>query len=156
MDVASANPELAPGELETNDLLPSVNMVYQVGEANMRLAYGRTLARPTFRELAPFSSFAFVGDFILTGNEELKRTLIDNYDLRWEWFPNPGEIHALSGFYKLFQNPIERAILTTNGEIRVPERGRGHRGRRRVRGAREPGSTRARGGATSSPAATCP
>ena len=117
LDVASANPELAPGELETNDLLPSVNLVYQVGDANMRFSYGRTLARPTFRELAPFSSFAFVGDFILTGNEELKRTLIDNWDLRWEWFPNPGEIHAVSGFYKLFRNPIERAILTTNGEI---------------------------------------
>ncbi len=117
IDVASANPELPAGELETNDLLPSVNLVYQVGEANVRLAYGRTLARPTFRELAPFSSFAFVGDFILTGNDELKRTLIDNFDLRWEWFPNPGEIYALSGFYKLFRNPIERAILTTNGEI---------------------------------------
>lgn len=117
IDVASANPELPAGDLEANDLLPSVNLVYEVGEANMRLSYGRTLARPTFRELAPFSSFAFVGDFILTGNEELKRTLIDNCDLRWEWFPNPGEVYAVSGFYKLFQSPIERAILTTNGEI---------------------------------------
>lgn len=117
LDVASANPELPPGELETNDLLPSVSLVYQVGEANMRFSYGRTLARPTFRELAPFSSFAFVGDFILTGNEELKRALIDNWDLRWEWFPDPGEIYAVSGFCKLFENPIERAILTTNGEI---------------------------------------
>ena len=66
IDVASANPELPAGELETNDLLPSVNLVYQVGEANTRLSYGRTLARPTFRELAPFSSFAFVGDFTTT------------------------------------------------------------------------------------------
>lgn len=117
IDVASANPNLAPGDLETDDLLPSVNLVYQIGEANIRTSFGRTLARPTFRELAPFSSFAFVGDFILTGNEELKRTLIDNYDVRWEWFPAPGEIYAVSAFYKGFTNPIERAILTTNGEV---------------------------------------
>jgi TonB-dependent receptor len=117
IDVASANPALPPGDLETNDLLPSVNLVYQIGEANLRASYGRTLARPTFRELAPFSSFAFVGDFILTGNEQLERTLINNYDLRWEWFPAPGEIYAVSAFYKGFTNPIERAILTTNGEV---------------------------------------
>ena len=117
MDVASANPELPPGQLQTDDLLPSINLVHQFGEANVRASYGRTLARPTFRELAPFSSFAFVGDFILTGNEELERTLVDNYDLRWEWFPGPGEIYAVSGFWKDFTNPIERAILTVNGEV---------------------------------------
>lgn len=117
IDVASVNPALPPGELDEGDLLPSANLVYQVGEANLRASWGRTLARPTFRELAPFSSFAFVGDFILSGNESLERTLIDNYDLRWEWFPRPGEIYAVSGFFKAFQNPIERAILTTNGEV---------------------------------------
>ncbi|MDA0333698.1 MAG: outer membrane beta-barrel protein [bacterium] len=117
IDVASANPLLEPGKLNTDDLLPSVNLVYQVGEANVRASYGRTLARPTFRELAPFSSFAFVGDFILTGNEQLERTLVNNYDLRWEWFPHPGEIFAVSAFYKDFTDPIERAILTTNGEV---------------------------------------
>ncbi len=117
IDVASANPDLPEGELETNDLLPSVNRVYQVGEANMRLSYGRTLARPTFRELAPFSSFAFVGDFILTGNEELKRTLIDNYDLRWEWFPNPGEILRGERVLQALSEPHRAGHPTTNGEI---------------------------------------
>lgn len=117
MDVASADTSLSRGDLETTDLLPSVNAVYSIGENNIRVSYGRTLARPTFRELAPFSSFAFVGDFILTGNDELKRTLIHNYDLRWESFPQPGEISAISLFLKDFTNPIERAILTTNGEV---------------------------------------
>ena len=117
MEVASKDTARAAGNLETDDILPSVNLVYQVGESNLRLAYGRTLARPTFRELAPYASFDFVGDFILIGNENLERTLIDNYDLRWEWFPRPGEIYAVSGFLKQFDNPIERAILTINGQV---------------------------------------
>jgi outer membrane receptor protein involved in Fe transport len=68
--------------------------------------------------MAPYSSFEFVNDFIFTGNPDLKRTLVNNYDLRWEWFMRPGEILAVSGFYKDFKNPIERVILNTNGEIK--------------------------------------
>ena len=83
---------------------------------NIRGAYGRTLARPTFRELAPFASFDFLGDFIFIGNPNLKRTLIDNFDLRLEWFSRPGEIFAVSGFYKNFENPIERAIVSQNNQ----------------------------------------
>ncbi len=118
LDVASHDASLSPGKLDEKDWLPSVNTVYQVADnMNVRGAYSRTLARPSFRELAPFASFLFVGDYIFVGNSELKRTLIDNYDLRWEWFARPGEIYAVSYFNKRFENPIERVIVTTNGEI---------------------------------------
>ncbi len=118
LNVASHDASLAPGILDEKDWLPSFNAVYQVVDnMNVRGAYSRTLARPSFRELAPFASFLFVGDYIFVGNSALKRTLIDNYDFRWEWFARPGEIYALSYFHKQFENPIERAIVTTNGEI---------------------------------------
>ncbi|GBE28269.1 TonB-dependent Receptor Plug Domain protein [bacterium BMS3Bbin03] len=118
MEVASRDISLKPGKLKTADWLPSLNVVYNiVKNTNLRLAYGRTLARPTFREMAPYASFDFVNDYFFVGNAKLKRTLIDNFDLRWEWFPNPGEILAVSGFYKGFKNPIERAILNVNGEV---------------------------------------
>lgn len=118
LDVASHETSLTPGRLDEKDWLPSINTVYQVVDnMNVRGAYSRTLARPSFRELAPFASFLFVGDYIFVGNSELKRTLIDNYDFRWEWFNRPGEIYALSYFYKKFENPIERVFVTTNGEI---------------------------------------
>lgn len=118
LNVASHESSLKPGKLDENDWLPSLNTVYQLTDnMNLRGAFSRTLARPTFRELAPFASFLFVGDFIFVGNSELKRTLIENYDLRWEWFTRPGEIYAVSFFYKDFENPIERVIVTTNGEI---------------------------------------
>ncbi len=106
------------GSVNEEDLLPSVNLVYEVEDnMNLRAAYGRTLARPTFRELSPFVSFDFVGDYIFIGNPGLERTLVDNLDLRWEWFTRPGEILAVSGFYKRFQNPIERAIVSNNNQV---------------------------------------
>lgn len=111
MRAASLDPALDEGVIDTRDLLPSMNLVYGiVDDMNIRLAYGRTLARPTFREIAPYASFSFVGDYIFLGNTDLDRALIDNYDLRWEWFARPGEIFAVSGFYKYFRNPIERAF----------------------------------------------
>jgi TonB-dependent receptor len=118
MDVASMDTSLARGKLDNQDFLPSANLLYNLSERmNLRAAYGKTLARPTFRELAPYASFNFVNDFTFIGNADLQRTLIDNYDLRWEWFVRPGEIIAMSGFYKSFQNPIERVIKNVNGEI---------------------------------------
>ncbi len=117
MDVASVDSLKERGALSTDDILPSLNLIYNVADnVNLRAAYGRTLARPTFRELAPYASFDFVGDFIFIGNASLKRTLVDNFDLRWEWFPAPGEILAVSGFYKNFDNPIERAIVSNNNQ----------------------------------------
>lgn len=59
----------------------------------------------------------FVGGFTFIGNAALERTLSNNYDLRWEHFGNPGELYAVSAFYKDFKNPIERVILTVNGEV---------------------------------------
>lgn len=104
----------AKGSLDNTDILPSLNIIYALNEnMNLRFAYTNTLARPTFRELAPYLSFEFVGDFLYVGNPNLKRTLIANYDVRWEWFMNPGEIVALSGFYKDFTNPIESYIDPT-------------------------------------------
>ncbi|MDZ7344638.1 MAG: TonB-dependent receptor, partial [candidate division KSB1 bacterium] len=115
--VKSQDPSKPKGNLSTKDWLPSVNLVYQLhSNMNLRAAYGKTLARPTFRELAPFASFDFVGDFIFIGNPDLKRTLVDNYDLRWELFARPGEIYAVSAFYKRFENPIERAIVSNNNQ----------------------------------------
>ncbi len=116
--VASHDPGLDTGEVEQFDLLPSVNLVYQLfSNMNLRAAYGKTVARPTMRELAPYPSLDFIGSFIFLGNPNLKRTIVDNYDIRWEWFLNPGEIIAVSGFYKSFKNSIERVIKNENGEI---------------------------------------
>jgi TonB-dependent receptor len=99
------------GSFEETDILPSANLIWELRESmNLRLAYGRTIARPSFREFAPFESFQFVGDYIERGNPDLDRTRVNNFDLRWEWFVRPGELLSASVFYKDFTDPIERTI----------------------------------------------
>jgi len=116
LEMISFDEEQPRGELEDLDILPSLNLIYSLSEKmNLRAAYTNTVARPTFRELAPYSTFSFRGDFVFQGNSSLSRTLIKNYDLRWEWFPRAGEIFALSGFYKDFNDPLERVIRSDIG-----------------------------------------
>ncbi len=101
---------VATGTLDNKDVLPSLNFIYESGgNTNYRFSYGRTLARPNFREKAPYASYDFIADGIFVGNPDLERTLIDNLDLRWERFPRGGELMAATVFYKQFENPIERA-----------------------------------------------
>ncbi len=102
-------------EIKTDDFLPSFNLLYNFFEdMNIRLAYGKTLSRPNFREISPLVSYDFKEGDKFFGNDTLKRTLIHNADIRWEWFPEPGEIIAVSAFYKRFRNPVEMVILKTN------------------------------------------
>lgn len=126
MKITSRDTLARTGGLENLDLLPSINLVYQLQDnMNLRAAVTRTIARPTFREIAPFESFEFLLGNYFIGNTNLRRTNITNYDLRWEWFTRPGEIFAISLFYKNLFDPIERAIIGgTNGQIQyynVPE-----------------------------------
>ena len=112
MSVISQNPSADEGKIDTKDLLPSVSFIYSAMEnMNFRFSYGKTLARPNFREIAPFKNYDFNGGDSYVGNPSLERTLIDNFDLRWEWFSRPGEIYSISLFYKKFYNPIEAKIL---------------------------------------------
>jgi TonB-dependent receptor len=128
IETYSLNPELDRGILEATDFLPAINAVYVLNSndsikttkaANLRFAYSRTLARPTFRELAPFASFDFIGDNVIVGNPKLNRTLVDNIDLRWEVFPTAGDIVSVSLFGKRFLQPIERTFnpVAVNAEL---------------------------------------
>lgn len=100
------------GQITETDLLPSANLVYALREdMNVRAAYGRTLARPTFREFSPATYYDFKRQEIFDGDPTLKRTLVDNVDLRWEWFAGPGELVAVTGYAKSFQDPIERVVV---------------------------------------------
>jgi outer membrane receptor protein involved in Fe transport len=73
----------------------------------LRLAYGKTLNRPEFRELAPFSFYDFVNNRTVSGNPTLKNANIDNFDFRYEFYPTPSELISIAAFYKDFTNPIE-------------------------------------------------
>ena len=90
------------------NLLPSANITYNLSEKSLfRVAYGRTLNRPEFREIAPFSFYDFVNNRNITGNPKLQNAQVQNVDFRYEFYPTPSEIVSIAGFYKKFTNPIE-------------------------------------------------
>jgi outer membrane receptor protein involved in Fe transport len=106
--------------LDNTDILPAFGLIYEPvkDKMNLRLSYNRTIARPTFKELAPVVFFEFLNNSFLLGNPELNRTTVDNVDLRWEYFMKPGELISFSLFYKNFQDPIE---LTNNPQAKNGE-----------------------------------
>jgi TonB-dependent receptor len=119
---------LATSELSDTDWLPSANITYAVSkQANLRVAYSGTINRPDLRELSPFFIIDIEGGYMQTGNPDLKRAWIDSYDLRYEAFPSPDELLAVSGFYKNMRDPIEKTIVGGSAPLVMPqniERGR--------------------------------
>lgn len=99
---------------EGSDVLPSLNVVYQLApRTNLRFGYGRSLNRPEFRELSPFTFTEVAGGRSVSGNPNLEQATLDGYDVRWETFPRSGEVLAVSAFYKNITKPIERIIQPT-------------------------------------------
>ena len=100
--------------LDETDLFPAVNLVYAVRpDQNLRLGYSQTVNRPEFREVSPFEFTDVVGGRAIVGNPDLNQSLIQNLDLRWEWFPGAEEVLSASFFYKQFDDPIERTVEPT-------------------------------------------
>ena len=99
-------------ELKTTDWLPATALTYRgIENMNLRMGYSRTLTRPNFRELSPAVTIGLTGGRLRFGNPELKRGTIDNFDVRWEWFPRGLDQVAISGFYKHFVDPIETVVI---------------------------------------------
>ncbi|MDQ3674723.1 MAG: outer membrane beta-barrel protein, partial [Gemmatimonadota bacterium] len=98
------------------DVLPSVLLNVKMTEAqNLRFSATRTLSRPEYRELAEVQYRDVIGGENVIGNPDLERTLISNFDARWEWYPRSGEVFSVGLFAKRFDKPIERVFLATSG-----------------------------------------
>jgi hypothetical protein len=100
---------------DTVNLFPSSNITYNISEKSLiRAAYGMTINRPEFREIAPFYYVDFEQNSGIYGAPHIKQAYIHSYDLRYEFYPNPGETFNIGVFYKKFLNPIEQIILGNN------------------------------------------
>ena len=118
LDVESLSPQgvATNARLDNTDLLPALSLTVALAERqNLRASVSRTLSRPEYRELSPVSYFEVIGGMTVFGNPNLKRARIQNADLRWEWFPNAGEVISVGIFAKRFAAPIERVIVATTG-----------------------------------------
>ncbi len=102
-----------PGSKKSyQDFVPSLNLVVNPRpNVNVRAAYAFTLARPTFRELAPFLFYDVVRRVNVSGQPDLVQTRIHHGDVRAEWFPREDEVFSAGLFAKQFINPIERVLV---------------------------------------------
>ena len=97
------------------DILPSVNAIFNLNPKNIiRVSGSQTVARPEFREIAPFSFFDFEQNYAVSGDTTLQRSRIYNGDLRYELYPRAGESISLGVFYKKFEDPIELRARNRN------------------------------------------
>jgi outer membrane receptor protein involved in Fe transport len=103
-----------------NDVLPSLALNIKLTETQqLRLSATRTLARPEYRELSPIKSRDVLNGDDTQGNENLSRTRIANYDMRWEWYPQTGEVLSVGLFAKKFDLPIERVYRAAGSGTRT-------------------------------------
>lgn len=93
----------------STEFFPSLNVAYSLTEKQqVRVAYGRSVNRPEFREIVPYVYYDFALDANITGNVDLKNAYVHNADLRYELYPSQGETVSIGAFYKHFADPIEQ------------------------------------------------
>lgn len=107
LDQQSAQPIAT--KLTTEDWLPGNALTWRFLDKKMqvRLAYSETISRPDLRELSDTRWQDFETGFEINGNPNLKATVINSYDARWEWYYGRNENVSFGLFYKEFDNPIE-------------------------------------------------
>ncbi len=111
LDARGFSNEKVNADVSNLDILPSFNLTYNVTDkSNFRFSGSKTVARPELRELAPFQYYDFISNSTTSGNPNLIRTNIYNGDIKFEYYPQGGELLSGGIFYKQFNNPIEQVI----------------------------------------------
>ncbi len=106
------NAQAVEARLNTRDRLPAAALTWSLRDnMQLRASYGKTLARPDFRELSDTPFRDPVTDVDTIGNPNLQPTSIRNLDLRWEWYPTGFSNLSLAWFSKRFDQPIETILL---------------------------------------------
>ncbi|KQC30973.1 TonB-dependent receptor [Flagellimonas eckloniae] len=101
-----------------NIFLPSLNVRYALNDnSNLRLGFSKTASFPEFKEVAPFVYESVTQR--IGGNPDLLGGLdgngptysdIFNYDLKYEWFLERGEIISIAAFAKTIKDPVNRVV----------------------------------------------
>ena len=93
-----------------NNWLPSANIEYDInGSSNLKASYYKAINKPGFKEVVPFA--IPTDDYLITGNPDLKYSIANNLDLRYEYFPNQQDQVLAGVFYKKIDNAIEEGFL---------------------------------------------
>lgn len=89
--------------------LPSANLtVSPTAKTNIRAGYNKSVLRPQFAERLNMPYFdPLRGAQVLNYTGGIISTIVDNYDIKAEWFPTRGEVISLGVYRKNLKNPIE-------------------------------------------------
>ena len=118
VDAVSQDGSTARANPSYTDILPSLLLNVELAdEQQLRFSASGTVARPEYRELVPYLIRDVLGGENVQGFPGLRRTTIQNYDARWEWYPGAGEVVSIGAFAKRFADPIERVYLGTSGTL---------------------------------------
>ncbi|MCD4770662.1 MAG: outer membrane beta-barrel family protein, partial [Bacteroidales bacterium] len=99
-------------------LYPALNMRYSLKDnTNLRLAASRTVSRPLFIELGPFVNRGMYGEHNTFGNPELTNSYNYNIDLKYEIFPNPGDLFSFTLYGKYIIDPIEKYYKASSSRL---------------------------------------
>jgi TonB-dependent receptor len=100
--------DLASLAFQEDDVFGALALTYEFDEQmQFRASYAQTTIRPDIREVAPATYIDPLTGFPIGGTPNVKSTLIDNFDLRWEWYLDSGENLSVGMFYKDMEMPIE-------------------------------------------------
>ncbi|MGZ3945590.1 MAG: TonB-dependent receptor domain-containing protein [Mucilaginibacter sp.] len=112
-------PVTFPGKTATisyTDYLPSINIKYALTDNQaLRASYYASILRPAFADLIPYPDLTADEIYQHIGSPYLQHTTINNYDLRYEFFPGVFDEFMLGGFYKQLTNPIETELQQASG-----------------------------------------
>lgn len=106
------------------DFLPAASLTFFLGNSlQLRGTYSETVSRPDFKDLNLETFYDDERDRSITGNPNLKGTIIKNYDTRLEWYFGKNENISIGYFQKEFLNPIEEVAgsFDAAGVLRAAE-----------------------------------
>ncbi len=110
---STANNLVEDGSQTYWSILPSFHLKYRINnQSHIRSAYFKSLSRPSFLEIVPYTRPSTEDIYVSGGNPTLRAVTAHNFDLRFELFPNATDQLLIGAFYKNILNPIELAVMT--------------------------------------------
>lgn len=110
----ATNETFGDADIDKSYFMPDFNIKYSFSDdLIIRAAGSITYTLPQFIEAAPFKNQGVTSSY--QGNPNLVPSTNYNADLKFEFYPNSEEIIAVTGFYKLIDDPINRSEIPSAG-----------------------------------------
>ena len=100
------------------DTLPAASLTFEfVNDLQLRLAYSKTVNRPSLLEITGTTIRNPEDSNLYRGNVFLEPAKLDNYDARLEWYFGAADSLSVGVFRKDFDNPIEIGKVQAQNDI---------------------------------------